>query len=105
LLFFIESFINPEQFACDISLNLNTKINGTSEEEQVDNFRTGRIMFRKNNSGLSRGAIAAIVICMVVIIAVVAILTSIHMKNMKKNQVHAQSESTISGFIAKGKKN
>jgi predicted outer membrane repeat protein len=104
-IFFIENFINPEQFSCDISLNLNTKTNATNEYEPTVNYNTGRIMFRKNNSGLSGGGIAAIVICSVVIIAVVAILASIHMKNMKKNQVHAQSESTISGFIAEGKKN
>ena len=104
-IFFIESFINPEQFACDISLNLKTKTNGTNPDEPAENYNTGRTMFRKNSSGLSGGGIAAIVICSVVIIAVVAILASLHMKNMKKNQVHAQTESTISGFIAQGKHN
>ena len=104
-IFFIESFINPEQFACDINLNLKTKTNGTNADEPAENYNTRRTMFRKNSSGLSGGGIAVIVICSVVIIAFVAILASLHLKNMKKNQVYAQTESTISGFIAQGKQN
>ena len=104
-IFFIESFINPEQFACDISFNLITKTNGTNTEEPEENFKTGRFSFRRNNSGLSGGAIAAIVICSVVIIAVVITLVYLNKRNIKKNQVHGQTESTLSGFIAKGKQN
>ena len=114
-IFFIESFINPEQFACDISLNLAIKTNNTNLENDttltdtstdgpVKNSISRRAMFRNNNSGISGGAIAAIVISLVVAIAVVAFLISLNLKN-RKNKIHEVGESSISGFVAKGKEN
>ena len=114
-IFFIESFINPEQFACDISLNLATKtkntnlendttLTDTSTDGPVKNSISRRAMFRNNNSGMSGGAIAAIVISLVVAIAVVSFLISLNLKN-KKNKIHEVGESSILGFVAKGKEN
>ena len=114
-IFFIESFINPEQFACDISLNLATKtkntnlendttLTDTSTDGPVKNSISRRAMFRNNNSGMSGGAIAAIVISLVVAIAVVAFLISLNLKN-RKNKIHEVGESSILGFVAKGKEN
>ena len=114
-IFFIESFINPEQFACDISLNLATKtkntnlendttLTDTSTDGPVKNSISRRAMFRNNNSGMSGGAIAAIVISFVVAIAVVSFLISLNLKN-KKNKIHEVGESSILGFVAKGKEN
>ena len=114
-IFFIESFINPEQFACDISLNLATKtkntnlendttLTDTSTDGPVKNSISRRAMFRNNNSGISGGAIAAIVISLVVAIAVVAFLISLNLKN-RKNKIHEVGESSILGFVAKGKEN
>ena len=114
-IFFIESFINPEQFACDISLNLATKtkntnlendttLTDTSTDGPVKNSISRRAMFRNNNSGMSGGAIAAIVISLVVAIAVVAFLISLNLKK-RKNKIHEVGESSILGFVAKGKEN
>ncbi len=102
-IFFIESFINPEQFACDISLNIKSpdEKNNTSTDETTGR----RFMFRNKNFGLSGGAIAAIVICLVVAIAIVAILISRKFKEMRKNNEHFKGDSTISGFIPGGKQN
>ena len=122
-IFFIESFINPEQFACDISLNLFTKIkNATFEDNEMDsqytdnanetltdkpveNSNTFRSMFRKNSSKLSGGAIAAIVVCLVIAIAIVLILIFLNKKSIRKKMVHDHTESSISKFVTKGNQN
>ena len=122
-IFFIESFINPEQFACDISLNLITTIkNATFEDNEMDsqytdnanetltdkpveNSNTFRSMFRKNSSRLSGGAIAAIVICLVIAIAIVLILIFLNKKGIRKKMVHDHTESSISKFVTKGNQN
>ena len=122
-IFFIESFINPEQFACDISLNLFTTIkNATFEDNEMDsqytdnanetltdkpveNSNTFRSMFRKNSSRLSGGAIAAIVICLVIAIAIVLILIFLNKKGIRKKMVHDHTESSISKFVTKGNQN
>lgn len=93
-LFFIESFINPEQFACEIGANLNA----TNLEDDT-NYRTKT--FRKNNSGLSGGVIAAIVISVVVVVAIAAILAIYSRKNCKENNNKNKGfESTISGLAS-----
>jgi len=122
-IFFIESFINPEQFACDISLNLFTTIknatlednatdaqytdkeNNTSTDEPVENSKTFRSMFRTNSSRLSGGAIAAIIICLVIAIAIVLILVILNKKGIGKKMVHEQTESSILKFVTKGNQN
>ena len=65
-IFFIESFSNPEQFACDISVDIKSlgETNNTSTDKSIPR----RFMFTNKSSGLSGGAIAAIVICLVVVI-------------------------------------
>ena len=117
-IFFIESFINPEQFACDISPNLDIKTknssleidttltdeaNKTSTDEPVVNSISRGVKFRNNNSGISGGGIAAIVICLVVGIAVIAFLVSLNAKSIRKNKAHEAGESSFSRFVAKGK--
>ena len=96
-IFFIESFINPEQFACDISLDLITKTKDISNE---DNETARRGMFRKNNSGMSGGIIAAVVICFVLVVAIIVIV-AFRMKSLRKNKVHDITDSTLSGFVPK----
>ena len=78
-IFIVNSFTSPEQFACDISLNsvltnVTTNVNSTEPIQSTD--KTGRNFFSKKNNGdgLSGGAIAAIVICLVIAVAVVAAL-------------------------------
>ena len=117
-IFFIESFINPEQFACDISLNLDIKTknssleidttltdeaNKTSTDEPAVNSISRGVKFRNNNSGISGGGIAAIVICLVVGIAVIVFLVSLNAKSIRKNKDHEADESSFSGFVVKGK--
>ena len=115
-IFFIESFFNREQFACDISLNLFTKIknatfedtdnaNETLTDKPVENSKTFRSMFRKNSSRLSGGAIAAIVVCLVIAIAIVLILIFLNKKGIRKKMVHDQTESSIYKFVTKGNQN
>lgn len=117
-IFFIESFTNPEQFACDISLNLDIKTknssleidttltdeaNKTSTDEPAVNSISRGVKFRNNNSGISGGGIAAIVICLVVGIAVIVFLVSLNAKSIRKNKDHEADESSFSGFVVKGK--
>ena len=80
-IFIVNSFTSPEQFACDISLNsvltnvTNATANINSTEPIQSTDKTVRnIYHKKNGDGLSGGAIAAIVICLVIAVAVVAAL-------------------------------
>ena len=114
-IFFIEAFINSEQFACDISLKSNTKVsdinddidnaNNTSTDKPTDNSVTrSKFYFRTNSIGLSGAGIAAIVICTVAVIAIVTILVTLNMKGAllprSKKAFHDPTESSISKFVA-----
>ena len=64
-LFFIEPYESSNEFACDISLLSHNTI------PEEDNSITGRRFYFKNDNGLSKGAIVAIIIVLVAVIAVI----------------------------------
>ena len=93
-IFFIETFTNPEQFSCDISLNINAKRNITGKTS-VGRYR----MFKNNGDGLSGGAISSIVICIIIAIVTALILVILTKKGIlfsgKKKSVNKTTDSTI----------
>ena len=97
-IFFIETYVNPEQFACDISLKLNTD---QTNRNSVIRHR----MFKNNGDGLSGGAIAAIIICNLIVIISAIIMIILTKKGIllsgRKKTVNETFESTIESLYNK----
>ena len=88
-IFLIETFTNPEQFSCNISLNLNSKVNNSVESQS---------RFKKKENGLKGGHIALIVI-MILIAIISSIILVILLKNRKKKKlVNDARDSTVLKF-------
>ena len=87
-LFFIDNYVSENEFACDISLTSvvgNSAPNETTTDVNSDttNSTSGKFKYHKNSSsGLSGGAIAAIVISLVVVIGVVVALIALGKKGI-----------------------
>ena len=76
-IFFIDSFESENELACDISLNTPSinSTNGTENgDDQTDKTRNKAYFRRKNNIGLSGGAIAGLVVSIVVAILATSIV-------------------------------
>ena len=100
LLFMLDSYTNPQQFACVISLNSEPVKNSTSgddkkgdnsgngeggnngqesgnneeESENKENKSYNKALRKESSGGLSGGAIAAIIICAIIILAIIGVL-------------------------------
>ena len=90
-LFFIDVYESSNEFACDIS---PLSYNDITEE---DNYSIGRRYFFKKDNGLSKGAIAAIVIVMVAVVAtLIGIIFFLKRKgSLIKEKPNEISESTV----------
>ena len=76
-IFFIDSFESENELACDINLNTPSinSTNGTENgDDQTDKTRNKAYFRRKNNTGLSGGAIAGLVVSIVVTILVTSVV-------------------------------
>ena len=86
-----EDFTAPTQFACAISENSTRTSGADGEEEGV----ARRYYNNKSSSGLSGGAIAAIVICSVAAVAIVGVIAVLMRKNIYSGPKVAMPDSSI----------
>ena len=96
-LFFIEPYESSDEFACDISLLSSNDI------PTEDNSLTGRIFYFEKNNGLSKGAIAAIVVVLVAVVAtLIGIIIFLKRKSsLIKEHQNDNSNSTIMNLKVK----
>ena len=96
-LFFIEPYESSDEFACDISLLSSNDI------PTEDNSLTGRRFYFKKNNGLSKGAIAAIVVVLVAVVAtLIGIIIFLKRKSsLIKEHQNDNSNSTIMNLKVK----
>jgi hypothetical protein len=103
-LFNLNNYTNQKQFACDISVNSTVQSSKTDEEKanntlpdsdnQNTNQKYNKGFYRKSSNGLSGGAIAAIIICSIVALAIVGALIGLSRKGIK-DPTKAPIDTTI----------
>ena len=108
-LFNLNNYTNQKQFACDISVNstvpssktdednnnnnTNSTVKNPDEDESTDKIKKyNKGYFKTGSNGLSGGAIAAIIICSIVVLAIVGALIGL---SRKSSQAHAPIDTTI----------
>ena len=94
-IFFIENFINPEQFSCDLSINLNTKI------RENNNSVVQQKYYNRSKDGLNGAHIALIVIIPLIAILLTVIISVNIIKKKKKKVANTQDDLTFSHMIMK----
>ena len=101
----LNSYMNQKRFACAMSVNSEIPENSTTTDTTSSFFN---IPMKKKSGGLSGGAIAAIVICSIIALAIVGIIIAmaksgkLGSQNQQQSDYSLRTNSSVNHFAVAG---